>query len=218
MDCTATAGVKLARTTFQTSRLLGFCSERELTTEIGHGRAEWPFVILKELVDNALDACEEAGVAPEISVTVSNTGIAVEDNGPGIPPETVAKLRDYSKRTSSRETYIAPTRGAQGNAIQTILGMAHVLDGTTGRVDITARGLRHEISFRVNNIRQEPAVACETHPTEKVKNGTKVKFWWPADYIANSGRRRPTFFTNCEGLLISQPPPEYQTQLVWQAI
>ena len=167
---------KLERTTFQTSRQIGFCSERELTTEIGHGREEWAFVILKELVDNALDACEEAGVAPNIHVTVDSESIIIEDNGPGMPPETVSKLLDYSRRTSSREAYISPTRGQQGNALQTFFAIAYVLDGTTGRVDIAAHGQRHEITFRVNTIRQEPTVTCETHPAEKVKKGTKVKF------------------------------------------
>ncbi len=55
--------VKLNRTTFQTSRLLEFCSEKELVNQTGHQTHEWPLVILKGLLDNALDACEEAGVA-----------------------------------------------------------------------------------------------------------------------------------------------------------
>ena len=31
---------------------------------IGHDISDWLLVILKELADNALDSCEEAGVAP----------------------------------------------------------------------------------------------------------------------------------------------------------
>ena len=58
---------RLERTTFVTSRLLDFCSVKELQAQTGHDVAEWPLVIVKELVDNALDACEEAGVAPEIT-------------------------------------------------------------------------------------------------------------------------------------------------------
>ena len=57
---------RLDRTTFTTSRLLDFCSEKELTAQTGHDVDDWPLVIVKELVDNALDACEEAGIAPEI--------------------------------------------------------------------------------------------------------------------------------------------------------
>ncbi len=94
---------RLDRTTFSTSRLLDFCSRKELIAQTGHQPDAWPLVVLKELVDNALDACEEAGVAPEITVKVDNGGITVIDNGPGIPESTVAKILDFSIRVSSRE-------------------------------------------------------------------------------------------------------------------
>ncbi len=63
------AAAKLERTTLRTSRLLDFCSRKELIAQTGHQPDVWPLVVLKELVDNALDACEEAEVAPEITTT-----------------------------------------------------------------------------------------------------------------------------------------------------
>src|SRR5262249_41979703 len=44
---------------------------------------------VKEAVDNSLDACEEAGIVPEIWVHIEATGanrfkVGVQDNGPGI--------------------------------------------------------------------------------------------------------------------------------------
>ena len=39
---------------------MDFLSAKELVTQTGHSVDEWPFVILKELIDNALDAAEEA--------------------------------------------------------------------------------------------------------------------------------------------------------------
>src|SRR5262245_32744077 len=107
----------LERTAFETSRLMDFFSEKELVAQTGHRREEWPLVVLKELMDNSLDACEEADIAPEITVTVSDDGILVQDNGLGIPPETVAGVLDFGVRVSSREAYVSPTRGAQGNAL-----------------------------------------------------------------------------------------------------
>ncbi len=169
----------LDRTTFQTSRLLDFCSEKELTRQTGHDRDEWPLVILKELLDNALDCCEEAGIAPEISVTVGKRGISISDNGPGIPVETVKGLLNYSVRVSSREAYVSPTRGAQGNALKTILAMPFVLDAGSGRVDIAAHGQRHEITFAVDCVAQRPVVNCQTLPDENVKAGTSVTVYWP---------------------------------------
>ena len=51
----------LTRKTFSISRLAEFVSESELVKQIGHPVRDWPLVIVKELVDNALDEAEEAG-------------------------------------------------------------------------------------------------------------------------------------------------------------
>ena len=117
----------LIRKTFKTSRLAEFCSQKELVNQTGHEVADWPLVIIKELVDNALDGCEEAGIAPVVSITVNVDGITVADNGAGISAETVTGILDYTARVSSREAYVSPTRGAQGNALKTILAMPAVL-------------------------------------------------------------------------------------------
>ncbi len=93
----------LVRTAFKTSRLLDFCSEPELIKQVGHAGEAWPLTILKEHTDNALDAAEEARVAPVVTVEVAGGEIIVTDNGPGIPPKTVANILDYASRTSSRE-------------------------------------------------------------------------------------------------------------------
>ena len=61
---------KLTRVAFRVSRLMEFCTERELQNQTGHSVDDWPLVVLKELMDNALDACEEAEVAPVISIIV----------------------------------------------------------------------------------------------------------------------------------------------------
>jgi DNA topoisomerase VI subunit B len=97
------SALSLARLVFTTSRLAEFCSERELINQTGHDSEDWPLVVLKELADNALDAAEEAGVAPVIMIDVTDDGIAVTDNGPGIAPDTIANILDYNTRTSSRE-------------------------------------------------------------------------------------------------------------------
>ena len=68
-------GSVLTRSTFVTSRLADFASTEELTRQIGHAPASWPIVILKELVDNAFDECERAGVAPEIAINVADDSI-----------------------------------------------------------------------------------------------------------------------------------------------
>src|SRR5262245_18515200 len=99
--------VTAPRTVFTTSRLLEFCTIPELSKLVGSPPEYWAAVIVKELSDNGLDAAEEGGVAPEITVAVSikDGTITVTDNGPGIAPDIVARLLDFRAKTSSREGY-----------------------------------------------------------------------------------------------------------------
>src|SRR5260221_12737924 len=119
---------KLTRVTFRVSRLMEFCTQRELQNQTGHAVYDWPLVVLKELMDNALDACEEAEIAPVIEIAVGDGSIIIQHNGGGIATDTIKSILDYSIRVSSREAYVSPTRGAQGNALKTILAMGYVLD------------------------------------------------------------------------------------------
>jgi DNA topoisomerase VI subunit B len=170
----------LERVAFKTSRLAEFCGEKELVAQTGHAAEDWPLVILKELVDNALDECEEAEVAPEISMEVSTERgeIVVTDNGRGLPSETIDGTLDYTSRVSSREAYVSPSRGQQGNAVKTIVTMPFALDGTRGITEIEARGLAHRIVFEMDPVRREPKVLREIFPS-LVQNGTRVTVHWP---------------------------------------
>jgi hypothetical protein len=176
---------KIERVAFTTSRLMEFASEKELVAQTGHQSYEWLGVLTKELVDNGIDACEDAAIAPAIKVTLTTaksekpTRVTVEDNGPGIGPDTITGIIDYNVRVSSREAYISPTRGRQGNALKTILPMSYVLGGKIkGETWIEARGVRHRILFTVNAIKQEPLVK-NTTTRSKVTTGTRVTIFWP---------------------------------------
>ena len=94
---------KLTRVAFKVSRLTEFCSERELQNQTGHYVEDWPLVVAKETFDNALDACEEAEVAPEIAIAVDPGAIIIQDNAGGIDAETIESILDYTVRVSSRE-------------------------------------------------------------------------------------------------------------------
>lgn len=171
----------LERTAFKTSRLMEFCTEKELINQTGHEPHQWPLVVLKELLDNSLDACEETDIAPSIKIKVDASGITVTDNGPGIPAKTIEGVLDYTVRVSSREAYVAPDRGAQGNALKTLVAMPFVLgeDDEPGQVDITTREGRHEIIFCMDQIRQEPKIERAVKVAGNVKNGTVFTINWP---------------------------------------
>ena len=53
---------KLERTTFSASRAAEYFDARQLSTLTGVSTDEFANVVLKELVDNSLDACEMAVV------------------------------------------------------------------------------------------------------------------------------------------------------------
>ena len=150
-----------------------FCSERELQNQTGHSVYEWPLVVAKELIDNGLDACEEAEVAPNIAVIVEADTIVVQDNAGGIDAETIESVLDYTIRVSSREAYVSPTRGAQGNALKTILAMGYVLDrehGGDARPGVTiiespGRRAPHRVPGRSH---QQPA---EDRPHDRAFSG-----------------------------------------------
>jgi DNA topoisomerase VI subunit B len=182
-------GAKLTRVAFRVSRLMEFCSIRELQNQTGHSVREWSLVIVKESMDNALDAAEEAEVAPEITVVVDSDSIVIEDNACGIAAETIEGVLDYTVRVSSREAYVSPTRGAQGNALKTILAMGYVLDRESGSdgagvTIIESRGVLHRIEFRVDHVNNQPKI-FHTRAPSPVETGTRFTIRWPAtaDYL-----------------------------------
>jgi DNA topoisomerase VI subunit B len=174
---------KLTRVAFSVSRLMEFCTRRELQNQTGHPVGEWPLVVGKEILDNALDAAEEAEVAPVIELVVGPGSISIRDNAGGIATDTIEAILDYTVRVSSREAYVSPTRGAQGNALKTILAMGYVLDRertddgknaeAAGVTIIESRGLKHRIEFRVDHINNEPKITHTVTPS-KIDVGTKI--------------------------------------------
>jgi hypothetical protein len=182
---------RLERVTFKTSREMDFFSERELVTQTGHKRDEWPLVIIKELLDNALDACEEADIAPALDVVVDAEGITISDNGPGLPEATLQAALNFTIRASNREAYVSPCRGAQGNAFKTLVPMPRVLAPGSGKVIVTAHGRQHEITCGADPISQRAVVnddvteltkSKKSHPPDdeikQALTGTAVRVEW----------------------------------------
>jgi DNA topoisomerase VI subunit B len=207
----------LARKVFVTSRLSEFCSEKELTTQTGHSPAQWPLVILKELVDNSLDEAEKAGVAPVIDIEVTAGGeiIVADKSGAGIAADTVSKLLDYTVRASDKEAYASPTRGAQGNALKTILAMPFVLHGSSGETLIEAQGTLHKISFEIDQVRREPRIRHEQLPS-LVRIGTRITIRWPETPRSQLADVKWQFLQIAENLVFFNP--HLALRVKWDAI
>ena len=141
------ASVRLERSVFEISRAADFFSVAALRTQTGVSENLWTAMCLKETADNGLDASEAQGIAPEIGITLERDGgdlrLSVSDNGPGMTPELVSRILNFTTRTSTNLRRRAPTRGALGNALKTIVGLPYAL-GSEAPIVIESLGVRHE--------------------------------------------------------------------------
>jgi DNA topoisomerase VI subunit B len=187
----------LARTTFTTSRTLEFFTERELAMQLGVSRERWGLAILKELLDNALDACEQTDRPPVIVVSEDQDThtLSVHDNGPGLRVETLEKSLDYTVRVSDKAYYVSPSRGQLGNALKCLWALPYVLSGPRqqGRVDVATAGIRYEVRVSVDHIAQQPVLTLTPDPAPEVKSGTTVTIHWPQQATMRRGGGTPLF-------------------------
>jgi DNA topoisomerase VI subunit B len=136
---------------------------------------------VKEGVDNALDACEEAGILPDVRVEIQQVSetrfrIAIEDNGPGIVRKQVPKIFG-SLLYGSKFHRLRQSRGQQGIGISAA-GMYGLL--TTGKpIVITTRtGKRaeaHQLELVIDTRRNEPRVKRDEVVEWSTPHGTRVE-------------------------------------------
>lgn len=171
----------LRRTHFSIGRAGEYFDARELAAQTGQDSTAFASVALKELVDNGLDAAETAGVAPEIEIVVEvdagTIRLRIGDNGPGLAPDVLERILDFDTRTSDKSRYRSPTRGAQGNALKTVIGIPTALGGDDPII-IEACGRRHTIRPRLD-------AAGNVDPGHEIASGprtigTKVELTLPA--------------------------------------
>ena len=114
---------------------------------------------LKEAVDNSLDACEEQGILPEISVQIEKLGagtlkntdlirIKVEDNGPGLSLEDVPKVfGEYL--ASSKFGRGRCSRGQQGIGISAATTWAQLTSAKGVTVVTKTKTMRQPVQVQV---------------------------------------------------------------------
>ncbi|HEY2517774.1 MAG TPA: DNA topoisomerase VI subunit B [Polyangiaceae bacterium] len=119
---------------------------------------------VKEAVDNSLDACEEAGILPDLLVEIKELAenrfrVVVEDNGPGIVKAQIPKI--FAKLLyGSKFHRLKQSRGQQGIGISAAGLYAQL---TTGRpvtiISKTGKGKpAHRIELRIDTKRNQPDV------------------------------------------------------------
>src|SRR5215204_5973052 len=181
----SSANAHFERTTFSSSRAAEYFTAEGLTKLTEQSAEKFGDVVIKELGDNALDAAETARVVPDLLISCGRrrglTEISISDNGDGIPPTTVESMQNFSTLTSDKAHYRTPTRGAQGNALKTIIGIPHALGIGGEPVIIEGRGLRHTIK-PVIDAAGVPRLPRKVETIERAK-GTKVTVPLPHDDI-----------------------------------
>jgi DNA topoisomerase-6 subunit B len=143
---------------------------------------------LKEAVDNSLDACEQAGILPELEVEIKRVGagsskntdlikITVEDNGPGIDADDLAKVfGEYL--ASSKFGKGQCSRGQQGIGISAATTWAQLTNAKGAFVISKTSSMRKAVKGQVDvDIKTNSGIMRhkETIDWDK-KSGTRVEF------------------------------------------
>ncbi|MFC4356493.1 DNA topoisomerase VI subunit B [Halobium salinum] len=146
---------------------------------------------VKEAVDNALDACEEAGVAPDIYVEVSEVGdyyrLVVEDNGPGITkaqlPKVFGKLL-YGSRFHAREQ----SRGQQGIGISAAVLFSQLTSGKPAKITSRTQGAAEANYYEliIDTDTNEPEIKAESETSWDRSHGTRIELEMEANMRARA--------------------------------
>ena len=148
---------------------------------------------VREAVDNSLDACEEAGILPDLKIEITEVSesryrVAVEDNGPGIVRAQVPRI--FGKLLyGSKFHRLKQQRGQQGIGISAA-GMYGQL--TTGRpMKIISRTSKqqpaHLFLLAIDTQKNAPVVQKDTETEWETERGTRVEIELEAVY--KKGRR-----------------------------
>jgi DNA topoisomerase VI subunit B len=143
---------------------------------------------LKEAVDNSLDACEHAGILPELTVEIQRVGtgssrntdlvrIMVEDNGPGIQPDDLAKVfGEYL--ASSKFGKGQCSRGQQGIGISAATTWAQLTNAKGAFVLSKTANMRKAVKGQVDvDIKSNSGVFKNKESVDwDKKSGVRVEF------------------------------------------
>ncbi len=139
---------------------------------------------VKEAVDNALDACEEAHILPDLVVEIRQADgaedrfiVAVTDNGPGIVKEQIPKI--FGKLLyGSKFHRLKMSRGQQGIGISAAGMYGQLTTGKPMRIisRIGPKKPAHYYEVQVDTVKNQPQVVKAEERKSEIKRGTRVEF------------------------------------------
>ncbi|WP_122091359.1 DNA topoisomerase VI subunit B [Halalkalicoccus subterraneus] len=149
---------------------------------------------VKEAVDNALDATEEAGILPDIYVGIEEVGnyyrLVVEDNGPGITKEQIPKVFGkllYGSRFHAREQ----SRGQQGIGISAAVLYSQLTSGKPAKITSRTQGSAEAQYFEliIDTDTNEPEISTEKTTSWDRPHGTRIELEMEANMRARGQLR-----------------------------
>ncbi len=175
---------------------------------------------IKEAVDNALDATEEARILPEINVEIIQLSetrfkITIEDNGPGIVKAQIPKI--FAKLLyGSKFHKLSQSRGQQGIGISAAVLYSQLTTGKpatiTSKTDKNKKA--QQFNLKINTQTNEPqTLKEELVDWEEKEHGTKIEMELEGSYY--KGKQsvdeylKETAITNPHATIIyTNPLPE----------
>ena len=138
---------------------------------------------VKEAVDNSLDASEEAGILPDITVKIKQVDdntyiVSVADNGPGIVKENVPRV--FGKLLyGSKFHRLLQGRGQQGIGISSVTLYAQLTTGVPTKVwsKVESKKKTYYCELHLNTTKNEPDIIKEDEIEKDVvgEHGVKVE-------------------------------------------
>jgi DNA topoisomerase-6 subunit B len=122
---------------------------------------------VKEAVDNSMDACEEAGIVPEIAVELEQIAdtrfrVTITDNGPGIVKAQIPKI--FAKLLyGSKFHRLRMSRGQQGIGISAAGMYGQLTTGSATRILSRTKGskMAHAIAVQLDTKANKPVILSD---------------------------------------------------------
>ena len=146
---------------------------------------------VKEGVDNALDAGEEAGILPDIYVEIEEVGdyyrLVIEDNGPGITREEMPKV--FGKLLYGSRFHIrAQSRGQQGIGISAAVLYSQLTSGEPAKITSRPKGASEAeyVELIIDTDDNEPEIKEAKTTSWDRPHGTRIELEMEANMRARS--------------------------------
>ncbi|MGV9168573.1 MAG: DNA topoisomerase VI subunit B [Promethearchaeia archaeon] len=164
------------------------------------------YVSVRELVENALDACEEARVLPDISISLRRESpldddedlfaagpqlycLTVQDNGTGICPENAPKL--LGKMLTGTKYTQRQSRGTfgLGGSLALLYGQITTQNPIEVKTEQHGEAMGHKLVLQLDIEANEPIILEDTdYEKNQARHGTTVSYHLKGDWLRSKRR------------------------------